>query len=391
MNTSIKRILLSIFCVLLCFFIFLKLSLQSDTLLKNLEQFRKQERILKDLNIDERNINLLGENPNLILSPTKVSKDEDIPTRILPTNTPTYTPTPEQSSDVADIYLLKDSSAISNIINDNFLAQLEEDESFRGKDLKIKAYDINADALKISQILNIFSNLDKIRLFVSLSDSLASELLEKFQATQILFTLVPNPQNFDLKDNKNIAGIKTPYAYSSLPELVKNIFPNKKVGIFYDEDNIENNYHKEKTIEALTKSKIPYSLYDVKSSVDENKIKELKEKQDFDVALFITGNFFLNHLENVKSIMEKNLIPLIAFSEIELRKTDAIFSIGIDYDSLGKQLGKLALAVLNDDSSAKRKIEGTKLYNLVINKKQADKYNILIPENILKRANIVIE
>ncbi len=65
-------------------------------------------------------------------------------------------------------------------------------------------------------------------------------------------------------------------------------------------------------------------------------------------------------------------------------------TLGINYFNLGKITGQMAADVLNGASCATMPVQSLTNFTLVINKKEADKAGIVIPEALLAKADSVI-
>lgn len=379
MNTSFKRVFLSIFCIFISAIVLLKLSSRED-----LSSMIKT----KDFLVKKYNKQI----PPSLPSKKKLKNTNNKDTRpINPLVTPTIiaTLTPTGDSLVApDVVLLSDNNLVTKSVGKNFLKKLKKLSHVNNtkESLRIKEYNLDENNLK--KTIKEISTLKEIKLVVICSRFLENILSNGNIASNVLYTLAPTLPKSHLESNVNIVGIKTPYAYSSIAKLTKDIFVNKRIAIF---TNKESQYHETKLTDAFNKLKKTYSLYDIENAINRDKFNLLVKEKKFDVAILITGNSLLHNLSNINLIMKDNKMPVIAFSESELKALEAIFSIGIDYNSLGKQLADLGVKILRNDHTVLKNIENPKLYKLIINKKKADEYKITIPKSILEKADIVIK
>ena len=71
-------------------------------------------------------------------------------------------------------------------------------------------------------------------------------------------------------------------------------------------------------------------------------------------------------------------------------KSGGLATLGIDYYKLGVQTGEMAADILNGKAKpSEMPIQAQKDFQVLINKKEAQKIGLTIPEDVLKGAQVI--
>ena len=102
-----------------------------------------------------------------------------------------------------------------------------------------------------------------------------------------------------------------------------------------------------------------------------------------------TDNVIASSMPTLISVTEAAKKPVIC-GESNMVKAGGLATYGVDYYELGRQSGFMAADILDGKSKpADMKIEFAKVLKAVVNKANADKLGITIPEDVLKNADII--
>lgn len=103
-----------------------------------------------------------------------------------------------------------------------------------------------------------------------------------------------------------------------------------------------------------------------------------------------TDNTIVSALESVLQVAFDNKLPVIT-GDTDSVERGSLASLGINYYKLGKQTGEIAYKVINGANPAETPVETLKDLELFINLKSAEKMNIKVPEDFIKKAAKVIK
>lgn len=103
-----------------------------------------------------------------------------------------------------------------------------------------------------------------------------------------------------------------------------------------------------------------------------------------------TDNTIVSALESVLQVAFDNKLPVIT-GDTDSVERGSLASLGINYYKLGKQTGEIAYKVINGANPAETPVETLKDLELFVNLKSAEKMNIKVPEDFIKKAAKVIK
>jgi putative ABC transport system substrate-binding protein len=155
------------------------------------------------------------------------------------------------------------------------------------------------------------------------------------------------------------------------------------VGIFYNNGEINSITMAQLMVNALQKTDITPLLIGVSSEV-EIEPALLSAMPKVDAIITPIDNMVATSIALIVHIMEKVQKPLIV-SDNMLVKEGALMSRGIDYYASGKQAGKIAIdIVMNNKTPDVINIIKSSTKQIFVNKQVAQKYNVIIPQDLEK-------
>ena len=108
-------------------------------------------------------------------------------------------------------------------------------------------------------------------------------------------------------------------------------------------------------------------------------------------AIYVpTDNTVASAIGAVVKVCNDEKIPVFG-SERAHVEAGAVATLGIDYYLLGKQTGAIAARVLEGEKPQDIPIESSKDLKIIINKKSAEILGIEIPEDVLSKADEILE
>lgn len=275
-----------------------------------------------------------------------------------------------------------------------FIDGLKEAGFEEGKNIAIIFENAQADFPTTQTIANnlIRENVD---LILAIATPSAQSAANATKNIPILITAVTDPVEAGLaksleKPGTNVTGTTDMNPVKEQIELLKEILPRaENIGIVYNaaEPNsvIQVNIAK-KSAEDLGLQVLEATV--ANSSEVNQAMQALVGKVD---AIYApTDNTIASAISAIVKVANDANTPIIG-AESGHVEGGALAALGIDYYLLGKQTGQVAAKVLNGENPADIPIEGSKDLKLIINKKSAEVLNISIPEQVLSRADEIIE
>ena len=212
----------------------------------------------------------------------------------------------------------------------------------------------------------------------------------------VLFTAVTDPVSVGLVASNeapgaNITGTNDMNPVKEQVALLKEMKKDaKKIGVLYTSSepnstiqvNLVKEMAKEEGLEVVSQSLT--SINDIKVMIN------ALISEGVDAIYLPTDNNIASAIDSVTNLTNKAGIPTICGEEGMIFGGGTI-TLGINYFNLGKMTGEMAAKVLNGEDISKLSVQGLKNFNLVINKKKALENNIVIPEELMARADTIIE
>ncbi|AHI22742.1 ABC transporter substrate-binding protein [Corynebacterium vitaeruminis] len=246
-----------------------------------------------------------------------------------------------------------------------------------------------ATALTIAQNFAT-ENLD---LVLAVATPAAQATAQNITDKPVLFTAVTDPVTAELvKSNDapggNVTGTSDVAPIKDQLELLKKLVPDtKKIGIVYASGEVNSQVQVDQVKSEAQPMGIEVATQTV-SSV--NEIQQAVEALgDVDAIYVPTDNMVVSGISSLVQVAEQKKIPVVA-AEAGTVEGGAVATLGIDYEKLGEQTGKMAIDILkNGKNPAEMPVETATDFTYVINEDAAKAQGVTIPQDILDKAERV--
>lgn len=267
---------------------------------------------------------------------------------------------------------------------EGFVEELAENNLVDGENAKItvlNAQNSTADLHDMAQQL-----VDENDLVLGVSTSSAQSLASVSDEIPILFTATTDPLDAGLVESMdepggNITGTSDMVPFEEQIELLVSIIPeSEKIGIIYNSSESNSEIQANLAKQAIEESGREAVIMTVTSTNDVQQVAtNLMEEVD---GIYIpTDNTLASAAVTVGELAIEHQIPIVAGS-IDHTAEGGLATFGINYHSLGKQTGKMAIEILqNDASPANMPVETAENLELFINEEMAEALGIE-PESI---------
>ena len=214
-----------------------------------------------------------------------------------------------------------------------------------------------------------------------------------FSELPIIFSLVPNPEQYNLY-GKNIYGVRLDVNPKSQIDYLRKIFPKvRNIGILY------NAQRSQEIIDSIRKEASNLNIGIVAVNVSSNSqiaeaISSLEGK--IDSFWLITDSTVANNVvfERLLIFTLSNKIPLLCPARAFVDK-GGLFALDVDFRDLGAQAAQIANELLGVASGKvsieENKIQWPRKVKLILNTKVANTIGLSIPQSIMQEADQIIE
>lgn len=173
------------------------------------------------------------------------------------------------------------------------------------------------------------------------------------------------------KPGGNITGTTDMASVDKQMELLLSIVPKaKSIGIMYNAGEANSKVQADLAVEALKKAGIKAVIKTANTTNDVQQVTETLASSTEGIYV-PTDNTFASAAAIIGKVVKEKKIPLVAGSTDQI-KTGGLATVGIDYESLGEQTGKMAAKILDGKAKpADMAVEKPAKMELFVNKDMA--------------------
>lgn len=280
---------------------------------------------------------------------------------------------------------------------DGFIAALEEAGFKEGEDVVYDLQNAQGDFANAISIAQKFKD-DKVDLILAIATPTAQAAAQVNKEIPIVINAVTDPvaanlvQSWESSGN-NVTGISDAAPNKQQVELIPLFLPEaKNIGVIYNAGEVNSVVQIE--VARETSKELGLNLIEVTVS---NSSEVLMAAQSLegrvDAIYIVTDNTVVSALESVIKVCNQEKIALIVADPSGVDK-GALASYGIDYFSLGKKSGEIAIQIINGAKPSDipiQTITDPKDLQFVVNLDTAKTIGISVSEEILKTADKIIK
>jgi len=175
----------------------------------------------------------------------------------------------------------------------------------------------------------------------------------------------------DKEPGGNVTGTTDMVPIDKQVDLLLSIIPDAKtIGIMYNAGEANSKIQADLAEKALKKAGVDVK---VKTANTTNDVQQVTESlaSDVDGIYVPTDNTFASAAAVIGDVVKEKKLPLVAGSTEQINE-GGLATVGIDYEALGKQTGKMAAKILDGDAKpADTPVESADTLKLVVNKDMA--------------------
>lgn len=277
---------------------------------------------------------------------------------------------------------------------EGFLEALAENGYKEGENLAVDYQNAQNDQSILQSIAQKFAS-DKPDLILAIATPAAQAMAAATSDIPILITAVTDPVEANLVESMeqpdtNVTGTTDMNPISEQFELLKDLVPGaNKVGVIYNAGEVNSQVQVDIVKEVAADLGLEIIEATVAGSADVMQAAQSLVSR-VDVIYVPTDNTVVEAAQAVIQVANNSNIPIIA-GESSVVDQGGLATIGINYKKLGRQTGEMALRIIDGASPQDMPIESQTDFNIIVNAGNAELLGITIPEDILNKAEQVIE
>lgn len=279
---------------------------------------------------------------------------------------------------------------------DGLITFLEESGFEVGKDITVDRQSAQGSVQNAVAIAKKFASED-VDIVVAVTTPSAQACAQAITDRPVVFSAVTDPIGAGLikqfgKNEGNVVGISDMVPVATHLKLIKMVFPEaQKIGVLYNPGEANS-----VTLTEIAKSAAPdvgFTIVDIPGTTSNEMITALNSiGPNVDVIYIGTDNTAASSIQAIGSAALKIGKPIVA-ADISIARGGGIIGFGFDYSQVGVETGRIVLALLNGakPSEIESRILGPDSLELFVNLDLARELGVEIPDELVERADIVIE
>ena len=245
---------------------------------------------------------------------------------------------------------------------------------------------------EVSVISTYIGDQDDLILTIGTSPTqTAKNLTERIP---VVFAAVTNPGGDKIvnsleKPGANVTGASDLYPVKEQLALIKEFFPNtKKVGFIYNKGETNSVYIVELAEKYSNELGISIVHATAERTVDvQSAVSSIIKK--IDALVMPTDNTAAAAVLVIGNICLENNVPFFSTELESVKKGLAIASTYSNYTNVGKEAGKIAVRIIQDETPGHIPVKFLDDFELVLSKKLIDKYQVTPSDATVNKARII--
>lgn len=208
----------------------------------------------------------------------------------------------------------------------------------------------------------------------------------------VVFTVAFSPEDMGINPiPENLYGVYDPYDMTGFVDLITNLLPNiRKIGLPYNNSERNAEFSAKLIIKELSKRNINVVTASVNTSNDILSAGNYLIDNNVEAIIVAADNVVNLGQGLLGKIATENKIPLFVTEPMSTPNGVAI-GYGVSYKVWGYQSGLKAVELLKGRTLENdKKITPLKAMTLMINKEAAEKQGLIIPDSLLKVADVLM-
>ncbi len=210
----------------------------------------------------------------------------------------------------------------------------------------------------------------------------------------VVFSAVTDPVAAKLvktwdASGSNVTGVSDLSPLEKHLELIKKVAPQaRRVGVIYSPGEANS----VAIVEALKKAVAAAGMTLVEAAAARtvdvpSAAQSLVGKVD--VIYAPTDNNVMSAFEGIVKVAQQAKLPVVA-ADTDAVKRGAVAALGLNYYDLGRQTGKLVVRILNGEAPGKIASQTSSTFELHVNPAAAQKQGVVLSDELLKSAKVVV-
>lgn len=276
---------------------------------------------------------------------------------------------------------------------EGFVEGLADEGLVEGENVEITVSNAQGDQSNLATISQGFAS-DEMDLVCAIATPAAVAMASASETIPIVGTAITDYEAAKLVESNdapggNVTGTSDLADLELQMDLMTEVMPEMKtLGIIYSTAEENSRVQADMIKEMCAERNIEVKEQKV-STVNDIQQQATELVKDVDAIFAPTDNIISSAMSNLIGVTDEAGIPVFCGEAAQV-ENGALATRGIDYHALGVQTGKMAAQILRGEKEAKdMPVEHAENFQVTINKANAEKLGIDIPEKLLENADVI--
>lgn len=282
-----------------------------------------------------------------------------------------------------------------NDVRKGFIQALEDHGLFDRSNIHLIFRNGMGDIAEVQRIAREFVS-DGVNMIVAFSTPCLQAALHATRETPIIFSSVANPYLAGAGKSaeehlSNVSGVSSKGPIKQSLEFIKEILPEaKRIGTLWTPSEINSQFYLDLAEESANELGLEIIPVPVNNSNEVLYAAQILINKKIDAIYQISDNTINFAFEALGRVAEENAVPLFG-GVPALTRLGASAAMGWDFVDMGYKAGEIALRVKEGENSSDIPIQYMSRAKLHLNLIAASKQGVTFPDEIIKRADEIIE
>lgn len=269
------------------------------------------------------------------------------------------------------------------------LESLKEAGLIEGKDYKVNYMSAQGEVSNIQMILKSFKSA-KVSVILTNGTPCMVGAASQIKDIPVVFTVAFAPQQLGINPSDNLYGYYDPFELKSFIKLIQEIIPNaKRIGLPFNPGEANAAFASKQLIDEAKKVGIEILTQPIVSSNDMVQAAQSLISKNVELFVLSADNAAYQGIPALATIAKRFKKPIFVTDPSNVA-TGAAIGFGVNYEEWGRASGELLAKILKNEKISVGKINPITKYELIINNKAIQEQGLIVPDEVIKKANKII-
>ncbi len=237
---------------------------------------------------------------------------------------------------------------------------------------------------------------DGTDMIISLQTTTLNSAVTRSPGIPLVFMVVANPfiittvGESDEAHLPYLTGVYTNTTFEGMLGYIKACVPDiRSIGTLFSTAELNATFYKQQLLDAASVAGLKVETFGVSDRLDMSQSVQALCNKDIQAICQIEDNLTSARFETIVKTAREYNIPVFSFVNDQAEK-GSILVVAPDYQQGARRVAELAARIMRGENPQNIPFEQIQKFDLIVNMKAAKEAGITIPEDILRKADVVL-